>query len=210
MHNQGVVVFDLDGTLVRCNTFHKFIIFLLFDKRSNLKLTYRAMIIYYSVLRLLKLISHKSLKLNVMRFSGDADDLNIQYFIDCFIQSETSAVCLDEIRNWKKKDVLLVLATAAPLQYSEHIAKKFGFDKVMASNISTSNELFECFRQQKAECVAEYADGRPILAVYSDHDDDIPLFDLAENCILVNPVPKNIYILLEQCESYNMRFIYDV
>ena len=209
MHDQSIVVFDLDGTLVRCNTFHKFINFLLFDKRSNLKLSYKVLIAYYSMLRLFRLISHKHLKIKVIRFSNRLNGSSIQRFVDDFIQVEISAVCLSEIQSWKKKGALLVLATAAPMSYSVYIAEKFGFDKVLASYIDGSDRLFECFKQKKAECVAKYAAGRSILAVYSDHDDDIPLFDLAESSVLVNPIDKNVCLLLGKDERNTIRYIYD-
>ena len=210
MHDQGIVVFGLDGTFVRCNTFHRFINFLLFDKKSTLKLTYRTVIIYYSMLRFLRLISHKHLKIKVMQLSADLDSSSILCFVDNLIQTEISAACLKEMQTWKEKDVLLVLATAAPMQYSVCIANKFGFDKILASYISSSNGLFECFRQEKAKCVVEYASGRSILAVYSDHDDDLPLFDLANDCVVVNPVDENICMLLGQHKINDIRFIYDV
>ena len=209
MCRNGIVVVDLDGTLLRCNSFHKYIVYLLTSPGCGLYYLNRVKILFYLALRLTRMITHKKLKLWLMQLSTEIDDSIVKDFVNKVLVKDVSKVCIDEINYWKTNNVQLILATAAPVKYASYISKLFGFDKVFASDLLETGELYECFRDIKAKCIADYAKNSEILAVYSDHQDDAELFKLSKECILVNPVDKNVYKLFKDSKIVIQRVIRD-
>lgn len=204
-------IFDLDGTFVRGNTFHLFLLYMVFSRHHNLNFFIRIKIVFFALLRLFRVISHSVLKKNLLVLVfGRIDNNGLCYFVDEVISPRVSCVCLREICSARNKNMRIVLATAAPELYAKYIAKKFGFDNLVATLTPCYNGSFvECIRQHKADRVGVEIGHSQVCLVYSDHHDDEPLYRISEHGFLVNPSSRTIDRLQNYITSGRLTILRD-
>ncbi len=203
-----LVVFDLDGTIIRCNSFHLWIGFCIFSHCSALNLKKKLKIIFNCLLRILKRIDHAQFKKEVMLIKPISSDRMARYFLKNLIIPKISFVCYKEMLLWKKKGVTIVIATAAAETYVEAIAKYFGI-KHWVSSYLLNDKLFNCIGKNKIHSLRRKFNNFRILALYTDHIDDLPLMSLANYVILVNPKETQKKKILSKLSNEYIKIIKD-
>ena len=186
---KNAVVIDLDGTLVACNSFVKYVGWI---GRKHIQVW------VIVLLRKLRLISHSVAKQRVMAL--EVSDEEIDRFVD-FLTGYTRRELLESYQNG---DNMIVLATAAPDIYAIRFANKLGINDVCA----TTKDGQENKGVVKLEGVQKLlADENLILsAVITDHEDDLPLLQFnrhGEN-ILVYPKQSTVEKLDENSVEYSL------
>ncbi len=87
-----------------------------------------------------------------------------------------------------------VLATAAPEISAKVIGSRLGFAATLGSYLDNDGMLCENIREIKVERLLSQFKNAKLLAVYSDHSDDILLLENAELKFLVNRLLKEDYL----------------
>ncbi len=185
MHKKVLVV-DLDGTLYKCNTFHKFLLFLLqyFLKMRALFKLLKLLVIVAQ--RLFRLISHSKLKYKVLLLLQ-----NVQIDLSPFISQLSNYK--NEIEELMDTEFdIKILATAAPRFYAESIAEAEGFDVCLATKLPKDgyNKQFENLGEQKKHTLLEYLSANNLKSInvfITDHIDDAPVARIAKHNIIYNP-----------------------
>ena len=202
--NSNLVVFDLDGTLIRKDSFLAFLIYAFL--RSPLR-WWRSPLLFLGVLR------HKSgfksnswlksyfLKHVIGGFSPSERDRLVEKFLDSFLPQKLrpfSAPCLEKHRH--QKDVLLLLS-ASPDFLVRPLARRLGLDwcectecekdakgritgKLIGGNCYGDNKVTRLKELQKQNGPFDR------LVVYTDHHSDWPLLKKSNRGIAVNPTSK--------------------
>ncbi|GAA4815680.1 haloacid dehalogenase-like hydrolase [Litoribaculum gwangyangense] len=180
-----VLVFDLDGTLFKINTFHYFIKYLLVSFVKGFKI---ALFFKLSLAVLSRLFStHAKMKYNVLLLLKNRDDIDYNAFVNS-ITKKKNQISAVNISNFD----LTILATAAPSCYANIIAKNEGFDICFGTNFPNGkfNLAFENSKNNKKENVLKYLKSQNINKIntlVTDHIDDLPLMRLASKNLIVSP-----------------------
>lgn len=168
-----LAVFDLDGTLLRGNSLHEYIkaALSIAFRRRNYGRTLR--IGLYPTLRVLRVVSHNTMKRHVLHAIVPGEDLRREF-----------VARIDRIRNgdlWELLEVkrregyAILLATAAPEIYIPWIWEG---EYVCTDNAVTD----DCRGDRKLEKVFEYArsHGMELKFAAADGSDDLPLINAAQ------------------------------
>lgn len=193
------IIVDLDHTFMRCNTFHKWLLFLarrLFWKKPQLVIS----ICYFMLMRFLKRITHKSLKRNVISLvNKNLILINEKRFVD-ELHNYINLRIRNELEN-KREGEIWILATAAPMIYAQIIGGVYKFDYTLGTSMDTdSGNWTENLKEVKAKNVIDLTKKLNLLEInrlYTDHHDDIPLMKLVDKTILVNPSEKTVDLVKE-------------
>lgn len=190
----GVVVVDLDGTLVLGNSFHEF----LGKLWQHGGVTARRSLLAASMLRAgsqgtsgRQLMKHRVIELYSRLEPARADAVLTATVDACLAQ--ISAPVLSLVRSRADAGWSVVLATAAPAVYAEVLAARLGFDACLASSMTPGGPDEELIGERKAAAVRAWlaervasadADGSVPVLVVTDHRDDLPLMALADEVAL--------------------------
>ena len=183
--SRNIIVIDLDGTLLNVNTFHKWIIFL-FKKSLVYNPIHSIGIIYYSLLRIVKIITHTQLKFNILKISENSYYAS---YIDIFVEKLNIYLNEDVIKFIQKENITSILATAAPELYAHSIAKKYMFTYCLATLKTSELNWYENIKEKKKKSLEDLLTEigeTDINIVLSDHYDDIPIMKMANKVYLVN------------------------
>lgn len=166
------IICDLDGTLVKTNTFNLFTLYMLRHLSSSLP------VLITVARRKLRLISHASAKQALLRI---ANKHFVKSDYELFAADIISHYLRDSVKslvdNEKKSGCPALLATAAPEVYADYIARITGFDGCVATQLggaeNSGNEKVSRVKEWLADNNAELG------VVITDHADDLPLMQLA-------------------------------
>lgn len=185
-----IIVFDLDGTLLRGNSFHLWLRFWgLRLLRINVLSTVQLAL--WMVARGLRLIPHSTLKAQILKLSQGASDEDIQAFCQQLVRRLHPEVrdALEQARQIS--GALLCLNTAAPALYVEAFAKNLGVGYVFATPTpGVQNPWLENLGERKVAAMRTVwpeLDSIGLAAVYTDELADLPLMRLAREVYLVEP-----------------------
>lgn len=175
----SITLVDLDGTLVKGNTWPLFARLVLHRSWRRLRLWDFAALGTMLALRRMRLVSHVRVKRCVMlRSHIILDQTDIKAFartMSRLFNPEVTAM-LDEAR---REGAHIVLATAAAGEYAPLIAREAGISTVLCTPQDAKGGPYaECRGERKADA-AESLAGRmqlPVTLVITDHPDDLPLF----------------------------------
>lgn len=180
-----LVVVDLDGTLLRGNSLHIYImcgIRALWRRKSLPKLSRLAAVI---ALRRLRLISHRQMKWTALRLIP-ADDYLLQEDFRKRADKSLNANVNELLNQYRANGCSILLATAAADTYVPLI----WHGDMLATRIADNPEHAEMRGTAKRDAVLRYSarHGMTLQAVITDHSDDLPLLmaGAAEN-IVVSP-----------------------
>lgn len=200
----SVLLVDLDGTLVRGNTFHLWIRYMLMDGFSNLGLVTRyrqkASLVMLAASRLLKIRDHSQFKYGVQRLwltthkSEEARARQLDAFLT-IVERHLENRVVDKVKELRSFSNFCVLTTAAPADYAALLADRLGFDHVIATP-RADQEWCDNIRQTKAARTLEFLTSRghaerPRILV-TDHVDDTPLMRECDVVYLVGWHPSRI------------------
>lgn len=188
-----MVVVDLDGTLVDCNSFTEFVRFI-FRRYPGLRFRLGLVVL----VRKIKFISHHQAKGKIVSLASRVmSDKDIDDFIQ-FLYGKVNNKVLEIIKG----DDNVILATAAPEMYAAVFADKMGIGKVS----STIAGCQENKGARKEMDVREKMGGfTEKTIVITDHMDDLPL--LRANRDGVNYLVKPSRRSLDMIRREGIRFI---
>ena len=197
--SQRIVVFDLDVTLTRYDTFLPFVIgYLRYQrKRRSLSLWRLA-----TLLKFWRWGNRTWVKTQVLRaFIGGQPRERVEAWADRFVeellQDAMREQGLDQLRRHQQEGARVVLASASFDIYVARLAKRLDIEEVLATRAAwnargrlVGMDGENCRDDEKLRRVKAMddmpADGRGVTA-YSDSHADLPLLSWAENGVAVCP-----------------------
>lgn len=178
-----MVIIDLDGTLVRGNTFRMFMRYLLQHSVRHRHFGTTAKLAVLSALRVGRLITHRRLKWNILRLG---DKVLTEDDIASFV-AEIPARFNPRVRELVEPQKV-VLATAAPVEYVAPLAKSLGVEFVATKRPETGRYrgFVECRGTEKLRQVQKkWGTGHDVV---TDHADDLALLAaMTGRRILISP-----------------------
>ncbi|MBY6105286.1 haloacid dehalogenase-like hydrolase [Ferrimonas balearica] len=193
-----VIVVDLDGTLVKVNTFPKWILHVLISSLLNLDFNTFHKFFLLLALRKLGFISHHDFKFRLIDVGSD-DSYNIT-----FAKKIIRHINPNVIRKLGSNGVSYVLSTAAPSCYAHKIAElcDVNWYAVYCSEIR-DGKFFENYGKNKVDCLVSDLGKVECLEFYTDHHEDLPMMQYSNSVTLVEPSMKTIEI----AEQSNIRLL---
>lgn len=193
---EKIVAVDLDGTYIRGNTLHIYILAGL----KNAGFLNRIRISSWLILRKLHIVSHPRMKFAILKLIEPTEKLLREF-------KETVDGCINErvvalLDDYRRLGCRIVLVTAAADVYVPHIWD----GEFIATSTYGNPAREECRGQRKVERLSEKFGGADVLeAVLTDHYDDLPLlrFNRGRN-YLVNPSPRTIERLDKEGINYEI------
>lgn len=159
-----VAVVDLDGTLLRCNSFTEFVKFI-FRRKPSLRFQLALIVLR----RKLRLLSHSEAKQHILHLvAGKLHGGDINSFI-----TRLHRYLNDDVVAFVSSCPKKLLATAAPALYARPLGDSLGFDEVVATEIGGDENKGEKKLDSVRKSGVTFGPG---VAVVSDHSDDMPLF----------------------------------
>lgn len=198
-----IVVFDLDGTLTRRDTYIEFLLGYL--KRCPMRLLRTIHLPFAVLLHKSRLRDNTWLKevfLNAVLGNLHKGSLTewVQEYTEKLIRTGLRPGAIASLRQHRQEGCVLILATASLELYVEPLGKMLGFDDVICTRVAWTSEgrltgaLAEgnCYGQEKLERVKKWLDKAretQVDIVYSDHHSDLLLLLFAKLGVAVNPTP---------------------
>lgn len=195
-----VAVFDLDGTVLRCDSFRRFI---WYTARKNPNILYRGWYLLFTYLvYVLKFRNNEWLKTEFLStIIGKASRRDIEALGEQFVNELLPflrSAAIERIRYHHDRGHLTILATASLDFYVGPLNEHIGCDMVVCTECEwTSSGLFagalaggNCYGERKLTKVLRLLSvegSSRLIAAYSDHLSDFPLLNAAERAYLVNP-----------------------
>ncbi len=184
-----IVVIDLDQTLLTIDSYPKWVFYLLRRSLATIDPRTFILVFFYTALRALCIYDHSTYKHKLMLLNS-RDDLNQEFAkkLTSFFNKEV----LDYIKT-NHHDAKLVLSTAAPINYVEHLQKLLPFktENVFASKIE-NNSLVDNSRESKVSSFQKAYPNSKCDLFITDHTDDIPMMKFSNKVVLVRPSQSTI------------------
>lgn len=182
-----IAVIDLDGSLIRINSFRYWMffasLFLFFTLRWALFLRF----FKYVACRLMGLSDRVAMKRGILSVTEKLPDYFIVWFV-WFLCRFVNRNVLAEMGKFEESNYYVDLCTAAPLCYSEKLGRKLNFSHVFATPFTDASDWKENIGDQKLiSLVTFYGEQMDVECVITDHYDDLPLLAIAKNRFLVRP-----------------------
>lgn len=183
------VVFDFDGTLIRVNSFPKWVKFLAWSKFKNLDFSSFSKIIGLIFKRkLLNSIRHEEFKKALMELPFSADEV-IEFAR--FLKSFEHQNVMGKLQQLLDEGCFVAISSAAPEMYLKVYAKITELENVTVIGASISeNKLILNHSINKIENLEEKGFIKPtekIEVLFTDSEEDWPLAQRSHKTILVNP-----------------------
>lgn len=185
-----VVVVDLDGTLIRANSFRKWLAFL--AKRFVRRPRALAAFALVFARRLARRTDRLGMKREVMALHAEVTEAEVRAFAHHLARFLDEACWVRVRSHLADPQNVVVLCTAAPERYARPFASALGFEHVLATRDVSREPWQENFGRGKVERLRAYLSslgmpGATIAVVYSDDRHDLPLMREAREVILVSP-----------------------
>jgi HAD superfamily hydrolase (TIGR01490 family) len=199
----AVAIFDLDGTITRRDTFAAFL--LRYLRRHPQRWPRCLPLLALAPLFLCGLIGNTRMKVAALRaVCGGAERAEMTNFSEDFadrcMATLLRAQALARIAAHRQAGDLLVLATASPDVYVEALARRLGFDRVVATAVGWTPEgrMTGGLAGDNLRGAAKLAAVQHLLSAvtpartvaYSDSDADLPLLRWADRAVAVNPTRR--------------------
>lgn len=183
------VVYDLDGTISKINTFKAWIVFSLLYSIAALNLSDAFKIIRLVIGRVLKKVDRISFKESLLKMQNNNNWTRPGAYFANFIMPFFLRKDMMSHQNFDFR----LLATAAPAIYVLPFIEKYGyFTDVVCTDFDQYGFLCETLADIKANAVLERLNNIEIDLFYTDHSDDIPLAKYSRKVILVHPSENTI------------------
>lgn len=202
---QRIAIYDLDRTLLRKPTFTPFLMFAA-RQLAPLRLLWLPIWIAAMIGYRLGLYGRKSLKqFGIRLFVGReiAEDKAAQLaqeFAELIIPAGVQRGAILQMAKDKDDAYVLIIATAAQELYVQAVARKLGFDAILAtrqlrSTVGGYMHQFDgenCYGAEKLRRILEFLEGQNIerkgaeIVFYTDHHSDAAVLDWADTGVIVN------------------------
>ncbi|MCW8922210.1 MAG: haloacid dehalogenase-like hydrolase [Gammaproteobacteria bacterium] len=186
------VVVDLDGSLIKLNSFRYWIFFSFVFLLVSLRWISLIKLIKSVIYRFLGISNRVMMKRDILSVTENMSRFYIKWFCH-FLYYFTNNDVLNEMRKYEKKHVPVILCTAAPSCYADVFAERFSFSYVFSSGSVFDSLWKENIGEEKWESVRAYYGNDIVLeCVITDHHDDLPLLLRAKKRVLVKPSKDTI------------------
>jgi len=203
---KGIVI-DLDGSLIKTNTFQKYIVFVTKKVIRVFRFDIAIALFYWVALRKCRCITHEKMKYHVLRRTlFFMNSSRLEKFVD-WLMSDIN-ICVKNVLEVKRaQGYYICLSTAAPESYVRIISDRLGFEGFCASSIPVNRGevWYENVREMKKNNTLNFLKERDIKMsiLITDHYDDLPLlYERKEYNYLVNPSLKT----LKSCRAAGIKF----
>jgi hypothetical protein len=176
-----VLVVDLDGTLLRVNSFPVFVRFLLYRLVCEGRLVTLTRVVAALGRRKIMRGEHARLKAVVCDACSHLDAHNIARWADGIVRRHARPEIVVQARTWPGP---VVLCTSAPEGYARAIGEACGCDFVQGSRV-LDGRLVQNVGTEKARRLSELVTGSVELVISDDRDLDGPLLALGRRKLLV-------------------------
>ena len=209
MSRIAIVIFDLDGTLVRGDTFVKYIAG--FIMRRPIRLL-RCLVLIGVIFRFLRgQVTAAQMKERILIAAlGGSDRTEIRRYTDEFlarlIPEGMSKSGLKALEQHRKLGDTLVLLSASPDVYVVELGRRLGFHEVICTEVQWDGERFSgelrspnIKGEEKVQCFLRLKRrfAEAIVVAYADHISDLPLLRAVDAGVLVNGSKKAKRMALE-------------
>jgi HAD superfamily hydrolase (TIGR01490 family) len=201
-----LAIYDMDKTITRRATYHGFLVHMAFNK-SPWRLLLASFLPVGLVLYALKIWDRAQLKqfsqiLLIGRHVPKAHFAKyLESHADLVVGKNVYPQLLARVAEEKAAGYRHVMATASYRLYVEAIAKRLGFDDVIATDLSTDSsghvlariDGHNCYDAAKLEQVKLWMERHGLerahchIRAYSDHVSDAPLLNYADEPFATNP-----------------------
>jgi HAD superfamily hydrolase (TIGR01490 family) len=201
-----IAIYDMDKTVTRRATYNGFLLHMAFNK-SPWRLFLSPLLLGGLALFALKIWDRGKLKqfsqmlLIGRRVSKERFARYLESHADLVVGRNVYPQLRDRVADEKAAGYRHVMATASYRIYVEAIAKRLGFDDVIATDLATDSsghvlariDGHNCYDAAKLELVKAWmaANGlqreRCFIRAYSDHVSDAPLLNYADEPFATNP-----------------------
>jgi len=189
--DKKIILIDLDGTFVNVNTFHRWMKFLFKEALKKFQLVSVIKILTIIALRYTKRIDHAKMKYRILEIS---EEIITQKQIIQFVHSLTPYINKKLSNIVKDNEHTTILATAAPLFYTQTIKEIYHFDFVVATDDIGHSQWQENIREIKAQNIKNLFTKNDFdtkdAVLYTDHHDDMPLMHIVSYTYLINASKK--------------------
>jgi len=205
MHPQRLVIFDLDRTIVRFGSYTPFLLWHAWHHAPHRLLLVPVMLLAMAAYKL-KAFSRVRLKevmftLMVGRKPVAHIDAVAAAFADMIVRDKCYADALTAIARHKAEGDILVLATASYAFYALPIARKLGFDHLVATTLEVRDGMViphtkgdNCYGSAKRDMIQSLIETEKLGGLdtlfYTDDHSDIPTLDMVGAAVAVNPTRK--------------------
>lgn len=198
-------VFDLDRTLTILPTYTPFLWFAM-RSRAPRRLLLLPLLAPVALLYALKLVPRCRMKqaMHWIALGGALPEREAAQLADHFARRLVARGLYPEgialIEAERKAGRRIVLATAAPHFYTAALARRLGIADIVATasswrdgNLTSGIASANCYGVDKRAMVEAFLDRAAItreaahIRFYSDHASDLPMFELADDAVAVNP-----------------------
>jgi len=215
---QTAVVFDLDHTLTKSDTYLSFLLLVLRNRPSRILQT---LLLFIPVLqykfgfRTNSWLKEEFLHCIVGGASRQqVDDWSAQ-FVSSFLKTQIRSTALKKILDYRKKGCRLLIASASFDFYVKKLGQNLEFDDVICTRSTWNHSGFlmgqidgkNCYEHAKLEQLQSYFGterNQWHIIGYSDHHSDAPLLSWVDQPIAVNPTKKLLEIAKNNGYSIEM------
>jgi hypothetical protein len=177
-----VLACDLDGTLVRVNTFPRFVRFALLQLARQLDVVGAGRLAWAVVSRKLLRTPHLRFKEQVHRAGLRVGERQVEHWARALLAAEAHPEVQRLLAGWHGQRIL---CTAAPSCYAEVLGAVAGFGSVQGSGWVAATYV-ENVHEAKAARLADGLDRPLACAVTDDVHLDGPLLGLAKQALVVD------------------------
>ncbi len=204
---QKLAIYDMDRTITVRGTYTPFLLHMVFA-RAPWRLIFSPLLPFGFIAYGLKLIGREGLKTFNQRFllgrpkHGELGSL-IDDYAKKVLAKNTYPEAMKQIERDRAEGRRLVLATASYKLYVDAIAKKLGFDDVIATRLAIDDDGHvlpkiigkNCYDQAKLDRIEIFLHEEGLerdqlhIRAYSDHVSDSPMLEFADEAIATTPSP---------------------
>jgi len=201
-HKKMVVIFDLDSTITKKDTYVAFLLSVL--RCYPLRLLGTVGLPFAVVIHKLGFKDNSWLKQVFLKaIVGGLNQQQVQAcankFIDGLFKQGLHQQALEAIKAHQQAGHQLVMATASFDFYSQQLGQRLGFDTIICTQSVWQGEILSgkiqgknCYGVNKRQRLIAYFQTRQDyhIIAYSDHHSDRPFLEWVDKAIVINPTPK--------------------
>lgn len=194
-----IIVCDFDGTLIKVNSFPRWVSYFLLRSFFTARFLLFGRIIFAIFSRKVLKCTHVDFKARLMSVCvHEKWNREFSKYLLRYVNKNVVAVL-------ERVDEPVVLSSAAPVNYLRYFPSvvDLDFDSVFGSSL-VSGKLIDNFGFEKVRIINECYCAISVGMVLTDHFDDIPLMQMAESVMLVSPSVRTIECVRSNDISFHL------